>query len=257
MYRLERDQFLHFPYVPYWTVLGFQAGFINAFGFLNSERFVSHVTGIGTQLGLALASSKLLFALELFGFPLSFILGSFVSSLFTSVKIEQGSKPHYEIIILLMPLILFTLMILSEIGIFGDFSDQKMRQSDFILLFLLAFTCGMQNGCFATLTKGQIRTTHLTGITTDLGTDLARQWFGRLSPLEHFLTKNTNFVRILTFLAFTFGSIISVLICQRIGFLGLLVPSLTSLIVFLGFKKIQSDINLKVGPFKEKILEAI
>lgn len=251
MYRLEREQFLHFPYVPYWVLLGFQAGFINAFGFLACGRFVSHVTGFGTQIGLAVASSNLIFAIELLGFPASFILGSFFSSLITSVRIERGLKPSYDIVTLLMPLILFSLMVLSQLGIFGAFGEQLIQPRDFIFLFLLAFVCGMQNGCFATLTKGQIRTTHLTGISTDLGTDLARVWFGRLSPLESYLTKTTNIVRIATIFAFTFGSIFSVIICQKFGYMGLVVPSMTSFIVFLGLRKIQSDLDLKLGPFKE------
>lgn len=254
MYRLEREQFLHFPYVPCWALLGFQAGFINAFGFLACGRFVSHVTGFGTQIGLAVASSNFIFALELFGFPASFIFGSFFSSLFTSVKIERGLKPNYDLVILLMPVILFFLMVFSKISTFGNFGEQLVQPRDFALLFLLAFVCGMQNGCFATLTKGQIRTTHLTGISTDLGTDLARIWFGRLSPVESYLTKTTNLVRIATLFAFTIGSVFSVIICQKFGYMGLVAPSITSFMVYLGLKKIQSDLDMKLGPFRESSL---
>jgi len=255
MYRLEREQFLHFPYVPYWAMLGFQAGFINAFGFIACGRFVSHVTGFGTQIGLAVASSSSILAIELLGFPVSFILGSFVSSVMTSVKIDRGIKPKYDLVTLLMPFILLSLMLLSHFGAFGIFGDQLVQDRDFALLFLLAFVCGMQNGCFATLTKGQIRTTHLTGISTDLGTDLARTWFGRLSPLDLHLTKTNNFVRIATLLAFTIGSIFSVIVCQKYGFMALIVPTFTSIIIFFGLRKIQSDLDLKLGPFKKSNLE--
>src|SRR3954471_6328342 len=100
MYRLEREEFVKTPYVGLWALLGFQAGFINAFGFLACGRYVSHVTGFGTQIGIALANNNLLFAIELFGIPIWFVIGSFLSSLITSVQIERGLKPRFDIVTL-------------------------------------------------------------------------------------------------------------------------------------------------------------
>lgn len=243
MYRLEREQYLQSPYVPIWATLGFQAGYINAFGFLACGRFVSHVTGFGTQIGLAVASSEFLFALELIGFPLSFILGAFSSSFLTSVRLELNLKPQYHLITLLLPLILIALMGAGMYGAFGPFGEQLILPRDFALLFLLSFVCGMQNGCFATLTKGQVRTTHLTGISTDLGTDLARLMFGNLSFHEYRLTRATNIVRVATFLAFAVGSIMSVIISQHLGYGALFAPCVTSMAVYFGLSRIQADLD--------------
>lgn len=245
MYRLEREDYVQSPYISLWASLGFQAGFINAFGFLACGRYVSHVTGFGTQIGTALASKNLLLALELFGFPLSFIIGAFFSAFFTSARLERKQVPWYGFVTLLLPLVISALLVAGALGAFGPFGEQLMQARDFALLFLLSFVCGMQNGCFATLTKGQIRTTHLTGISTDIGTDFARMWFGKLSPKEYEMTRRTNVSRIATFSAFATGSILSVVLSQQVGYLALLVPALSSTLVFLAVRRIHKMLDIR------------
>ena len=49
-----------------------------------------------------------------------------------------------------------------------------MLQRDYLLLFVLCFACGLQNGLFSGLTRGQVRTTHLTGPITDIGLNLTK-----------------------------------------------------------------------------------
>ncbi|MBC7386927.1 MAG: DUF1275 domain-containing protein [Cryobacterium sp.] len=245
MYRLEREDFVKAPYISLWATLGFQAGFINAFGFLACGRYVSHITGFGTQIGLALAGSKGWLAIELLGFPLSFMVGSFTSGFFTSARLERGEVPWYGPITLILPGILFTLAGLGVAGLFGPFAEGLVEARDFFLLFLLSFACGMQNGCFATLTKGQIRTTHLTGISTDIGSDFARMWFGKLSESEYALTRRTNISRIATFAAFASGSILSVLVSNRFGYAALIVPFLTASFAYLAIRKIHNILDIR------------
>ncbi|MGE4231711.1 MAG: YoaK family protein [Bacteriovoracia bacterium] len=248
MYRLEREEFVRFPFVFLWILLAFQAGFINAFGFLACGRYVSHVTGFGTQIGVALAQKKPFFALELVGFPVFFILGSFVSGLITAARIESGRRPRFDLVTVILPVLILLLFILGHRGAFGPFGEDLIQARDFFLLFLLSFICGMQNSCFAVLTKGQIRTTHLTGISTDIGTDLARTFFGNLGPIELELTKRTNTSRIVTFVFFAIGSVFSVHVSQYLEHLALVVPLLTSLIVLVGVQMISRKLDRKYNP---------
>jgi uncharacterized membrane protein YoaK (UPF0700 family) len=250
MYRLEREDFVKSPYILLWSVLGFQAGFINAFGFLAFGRYVSHVTGFGTQIGVALAEKRPFFALELLGFPFFFIVGSFFNGLITSARLERGLKPRYDLVTLLLPTLMMILMFFGTQGLFGVFGESLIGQRDFVLLFLLSFICGMQNGCFATMTKGQIRTTHLTGISTDIGTDLARLWFGKITGTERSLTQRTNYSRFATFTFFAMGSIVSVLVSERYGFLAMGIPLLTSLFIFFSVRKISVILDDRTKPSK-------
>ncbi|MES2503726.1 MAG: YoaK family protein [Myxococcota bacterium] len=233
MYRLEREEFTRKPYIFLWGLLGFQAGFINAFGFLSCGRYVSHVTGFGTQIGLSLAGTNFLFALELLAFPGSFILGAFTSGVFTIARIEQGQRPHFEYLIAAMPIILILLVFFGSNGLFGPFGEELVTLRDFILLFALSFLCGLQNACFSIMTRGQIKTTHLTGISTDIGSDLARIYLGNLHRKELEISQGANLSRILIFIGFTSGSILSVLVCEQLNYRGLLVPFFTSIIVLL------------------------
>ena len=243
MYRLEREDFVQARYMVLWSVLGFQAGFINAFGFLACGRYVSHVTGFGTQVGLALGEQKLLFAFELLGFPVFFVLGSFLSSLLTSVRIEQGKRPYYDAVTIFLPLAILILLVLGQQGLFGVFGEQLIFARDFVLLYSLSMICGAQNGCFATMTKGQIRTTHLTGISTDIGTDLARVWFGKLEGRELELTRRTNFNRILTFASFALGSVASIFMAPTLEYSALIAPLVTSTLVALGIRSVGVELD--------------
>lgn len=245
MYRLGREEFVDSRYVSVWSALGFQAGFLNAFGFLACGRYVSHVTGFGTQIGVALGQNDPWFAIELLGIPLFFILGAFASGAATIARIERGLAPHYERVMLLLPSLLFVLLIEGVRGAFGPFGEQLVQGRDFLLLFLLSFFCGIQNGCFATLTKGQIRTTHLTGISTDIGTDLARLWFGKLSTEEATFTRRVNASRIATFISFAAGSVVSVLVSQQLAYGALCVPFLTSLGVFIAVRQFGKRVSLR------------
>lgn len=248
MYRLDREEFVEKRYIPIWAVLAFQAGFINAFGFLACGRYVSHVTGFGTQIGIALGQKNPWFGFELLGFPFFFILGAFFSGLLTAARIERGLRPRFDLVTLLLPTTILALTTLGIFGLFGPFEEQLVLARDFVLLFSLSFVCGMQNGCFATLTKGQIRTTHLTGISTDIGTDLARVWFGKLDPIERSITKKVNLSRIITLVCFASGSILSALVSEHIGYVALCVPALTSIVVFFEVRHISDELDRKFAP---------
>ncbi len=234
MYRLERSQFLESKYIFLWATLAFQAGFINSFGFLVIGRYVSHVTGMGTQIGIAIAKSEWFFAAELLLIPLFFIIGAFVSGILTSVRIEKNLKPRYDLVMLAMPGIILCLMILASENFFGNFIENSEDHMNPLLAMSLSALCGMQNACFATLTKGQIRTTHLTGISTDLGTDLARSFFGKLTNEESRLVRRTNISRIATIVAFSVGAVVSVIYSPLLEYKALTIPILLSSITFIG-----------------------
>lgn len=205
------------------------------------------MTGVGTQVGIAIGESNIAFALELFGFPLFFILGAFVSGAVTVARIERGLPPHFDRVTLLLPAGLVSLIYLGQSGFFGPFGEQLTFTRDFVVLYLLSFLCGLQNGCFATLTKGQIRTTHLTGISTDLGTDMARLWLGQLKGEERGLTLRTQIARILTFASFGLGSVSSVLICRKLEYAGLLLPLVTSICVAILVRIDSLELDRKYG----------
>lgn len=231
---LEREDFLQNKYAWIWVVLAFQAGFINSFGFLVCGRYVSHVTGFGTQIGISLAQSDVLGALIMLATPIIFMLGAFTSSLFTLTRIEKGLLPRYDIVTGIMPIILFWFAFVGDEKVTTQISNLALATNIHLPhLFSLSFFCGMQNGCFATMTKGQIRTTHLTGISTDLGSDLARMLGAKLPAHELKQLIKLNSMRAFTFISFAVGAIISTWISLKYENRALIIPALTATLVFI------------------------
>lgn len=243
MYRLEAQDYVKSKMIALWSLLAFQAGFINSIGFLDSLRFVSHVTGFSSQIGISLARGQIFLAIEMLSLPAAFITGAWFNGYLTVVRKSRGLIPRYDLVTLLMPIVLGILLLMGINGIFGGFGERTFLLRDFIFLGSLSFLCGMQNACFATLTKGQIRTTHLTGISTDFGTDLSLTLSGSLSAEELSLAKKRNYMRAATFIGFFSGALISALVDSQIGFYSLLIPFVTSSCVssIFFFKKHELD----------------
>ncbi len=231
MYRLQPEDFLKKRFIGLWSLLAFQAGFINSIGFLACQRFVSHVTGFGTQVGMTAGEGKYLLALEMLSAPAAFVFGAWFNGWLTVARQSRGLVPRYDWVTLLMPVALAALLIAGEQGAFGRFGEPLILARDFVFLSSLSFLCGMQNACFATLTKGQIRTTHLTGISTDFGTDLALTLNGSLPKPERRLARKRNFMRASTFTGFSVGALVSALVDAHLEYWSLAIPTVTALIV--------------------------
>lgn len=211
-------EFLRAEFVWFWAALAFQAGFVNAGGFLATARFVSHMTGFGTQVGLSLSEPDYLLAFEMISAPASFLLGAMTSAAFVDVPMLKGRRPRYFFVMGAMFLIFSAVTVFGMAGWFGTFGEPLRYGRDFLLMSFLCFACGMQNACFSTLTKGQIRTTHLTGLLTDIGTTTIKLIVTPAPRRDHKVWKRMNAVRWATFVAFSSGSMVSAILFARLGF---------------------------------------
>lgn len=213
-----------------WMLLSFKGGYLNAAGFLATGKFVSHVTGFGTQMGMALAHEDYSFGIELLIIPIAFILGSSVPSFMLEKQNGSKESPKFYQVQFMITFSLLVLFVFGMRGIFGEFSTPNEDMHDIIVAGILCFVCGMKNGLTTWATFGKIRTTHLTGLSTDIGLHLPKMlkkgWVSRFPE-----RRQTNTVRILTFLSFSIGSLMAAFIFPSEGYWGLLLPLLLS--VFL------------------------
>jgi uncharacterized membrane protein YoaK (UPF0700 family) len=230
MIKLERDECFTIQLIPVWLLLAFQAGYINSMGFLACHRFVSHMTGFGTQFGTSLGEGNLWIAIETFLAPLFFVFGAFVSGTLTVTRDLNGKPARYDFVSFIIFFLLLIVFLLGNGGYFGEFGEPLVLHRDFALLSILCFICGAQNACYAVLTLGQIRTTHLTGLSTDFGVELSKVTFNKASRKDK-RSIIVNWTRFFTFFAFTFGATISVLLTPRLQYDGFLIPMFSSLVV--------------------------
>src|SRR4051812_35147259 len=82
--------------VLHWFLLSFNAGCINAGGFMATGRFVSHVTGFATLFGVDLVNQQLEGAMGILSVPIFFLLGAFLAGLLIDRPILRKKKPHFD-----------------------------------------------------------------------------------------------------------------------------------------------------------------
>ncbi len=230
---MQESIYLKSKLKAFWSLCAFQAGYLNSFGFLACHRFVSHLTGFGTQIGVSFGEGDYLIAFEMLLAPFSFIWGAFFSSKFTYCRLDKRQKPNFSFVALFLFIIITLVFICGLAGKFGIFGEPLVFQRDFVLMSLLCFFCGMQNSLFASMTSGKIRTTHLTGLSTDIGSDQARITDVLIDPRKRLMLRKTNLMRIYTFMSFSIGAFISCLLSFVLEYKALIIPVVTSFFIFI------------------------
>lgn len=216
------------PNLVIWMVLAFQGGLLNIGGFMACHSFVSHVTGFATLFGVELGSRSYGHATGVLLVPACFLLGAMASALLVDLRLKLGKDPKYYIVFG----VLFILILMVAIGgfnkIFGRFGEPLALPRDYALLSLLCFICGLQNATVSLVSKSVVRTTHLTGVTTDLGIGIVRvlnrKRLGSLVQDEW----RANFMRVGIISFFIFGSLVGYEVFRAWQFRGFIFPTLIS-----------------------------
>lgn len=231
-----------------WFLLAFQAGSLNAGGYLACHRFVTHTTGFATLFGIDMARGDANVALGMITAPLFFLTGSFISAYFVDRKITLGLTPRYTQTFFLMSFLTFLIYILGKNNTFGEFGNSLDLSADYSLLALLCLTSGIQNATITSVSGSVVRTTHLTGLTTDLGIGLMRLISG--TPKGSRSTEiKANWMRIGIISSFILGSWLSAFYFINKQYGGFLIPLTISLGLWglsLYFSKVQSAQHGKI-----------
>ena len=211
-----------------WFTMAFQAGLLNIGGYLVARKIVSHVTGFATFFGHDVALGLGEEALGMLVVPCFFLLGSMLSGYFVDVRLKLGKRPKYYITFGLMFFLNLVIFLVGIMGGWGEFGQYPLELEAYILLIILCFLCGVQNGTISTVSKSVVRTTHLTGITTDLGLGIMRMIY--YSRLKDKLSDEgqANFMRIGIIFSFVFGSVVGGVLFHRFEYFGFILPLIIS-----------------------------
>lgn len=148
-------------------LLAFVAGSANAGGFILLGSYTSHMTGYLSQAADQLVLSNYamaftaIFAIGLFTF------GAALSAI--SINWARGYQPRLQYI---LPLALQGISFLA-FSIIGR-SENYGGNGRLVGLGLLCFIMGFQNATITKISQSRIRTTHATGMVTDVGIELGR-----------------------------------------------------------------------------------
>jgi uncharacterized membrane protein YoaK (UPF0700 family) len=216
-----------------WLALAMQAGILNVGGFLACGRFVSHVTGFAGHFGMEAARSQWLAALGMLTVPLFFLMGSILCAVLVDLRLKTQRRPLYEVTLGICSALIFILSGAGQVGFFGDFGKPLELQHDFTLLAILCLVCGIQNAMVTSVSKSIVRTTHLTGITTDLGIGIVRWLHRREHPQFGKEESKANVMRAGIIIFFGIGSMVGAWAFYNWEYLGFVIPGFISFGLFV------------------------
>ncbi len=197
--------------------LAFVAGATNAGGFLAVRQYTSHMTGIVSSMADNLALGQYALVLSSAGALLCFLSGAISSAVM--VNYAHRRKMHSEYAI---PL-LFEAALLLFFGVLGTRLSEVTGLFVPIAVMLLCFIMGLQNAVITKLSKAEIRTTHITGIVTDIGIELGKLFYRNAvgTPPESRVLANRDRLKVLALMATSFfiGAVSGALGFKHVGYL--------------------------------------
>lgn len=147
--------------LPRWVWVGagslaFVAGIVNVVGYLGFEhQAITHLTGTTSLLGAAVAHGELRSIGGLLGVIVAFVAGAMGSGLIIQDSTLRLGR-RYGVVLAIEALLLVAAVPLFE--------RQMLAGA-----WLAAAACGLQNAMASTYSGSLVRTTHVTGLFTDLG----------------------------------------------------------------------------------------
>lgn len=148
------------------ALLALNAGVLNSVGFVAVAVYTSHMTGLtaGVADQLVLGDWRVV-ATGLLGIA-CFVAGAAACALVFNWGRRRGLRGRYANVLALEALLIL---------LFGLLADQlDWGRREFVFIAVLCFTMGMQNAVITKISDAQIRTTHVTGMVTDIGIELGK-----------------------------------------------------------------------------------
>ena len=150
------------------VILTLVAGALNAGGFLAIGQYTSHMTGMVSTF----ADQVVLRNFELAGIAaiswLAFVSGAATTALVVNYLRRAKVGNVYAV-----PLLIEATLILL-FGAFGGTLQKHELVDVSLAVITLCFTMGLQNALITKISRAEIRTTHLTGLTTDMGIEIGK-----------------------------------------------------------------------------------
>lgn len=215
----ERRSFAHNLRLA--VLLCLNAGFINAAGFMAFAVLTTNVTGHAALLVVNLTTGQWRAVRMVALWLLLFLAGAFASSLYIG-KVGRERTFAYT-----APIIVIIILVLL-VAIFGPEYRHTLPETEYFAGSLL-FAMGAQNALVSMVSGSVVRTTHLTGMFTDLGIDLSGALLSRNNiSLVH---KRRILLRLTIIVFFLLGGLVGGFTFLNIRFKAFYVPVALLLVV--------------------------
>ena len=195
--------------------LAFVAGAVNAGGFLAIGQYTSHVTGLVSSMANNLVLGRDRLVLGALAAAGAFMLGAASTALMVNFGRRRRLYSEYA-----LPLLVEALLLLG-FGVWGAALPAPGAGAIVPAVALLCYVMGLQNALVTKLSRAEIRTTHMTGIVTDIGIELGKLLYWNADPHQAPVRANWRRIGVLAALlsCFVAGGIVGAVGFQHIGYL--------------------------------------
>jgi uncharacterized membrane protein YoaK (UPF0700 family) len=146
--------------------LAFIAGAANAGGLSAVGQYTSHMSGIISTMANSLARGNVNLVLNGLGASGSFLAGASLTTIMVRWARARDLDSEYALPLMLEAALLVVFGLTGRIYVPGHLFVKTVM--------LLCFTMGLQNALITHISNAVIRTTHVTGMVTDMGISLGR-----------------------------------------------------------------------------------
>jgi uncharacterized membrane protein YoaK (UPF0700 family) len=202
------------------SLLSFVAGIVNVSGFLAIGRLTTNVTGHFAFFVDEVFKLEWQQAFSYFLYVVFFFLGSFVSNFMVEWYAKRSERNIYVIPVFMEIILLTWTAMLFHSGWLINANE---------IAYILLFAMGIQNSLVTAISSSVVRTTHLTGLFTDLGIECSQLFFYKL-PEEKRKLLATIKLRLTIITFFFMGGVTAGLLYQRIHLMTLLIGVLILII---------------------------
>ena len=156
--------------------LAFVAGAVNAGGFLAVGQHTSHMSGMLASVADNAVLGEAGLAVAAVGALLAFVAGAMTTAILVNWGLRQRLHSAYG-----LPLLVEAAGLLV-LGATGSAAALHGAWSVPLTVLLLCYVMGMQNAVITKISRAEIRTTHVTGLITDIGIELGKLLY--INPRE-------------------------------------------------------------------------
>ncbi len=197
-------------------VLAFIAGILNVTGVLGfTHQTVSHLTGSTSMLAVALGTLNVGDSLHFGMVIVSFLIGTVLSGFIIQTNALQLGHRYGVALWLETFFICISVPLLRHESLYG--------------VYCLACACGLQNAMVSTYSGTVVRTTHVSGMFTDLGIFLGHAL--RRLPIDLLRIR----MSLLVISGFLIGGIAGTILFHHLGYSSLFIPAAITASAALGY----------------------
>lgn len=216
------------------SLLSFIAGIVNVVGFLSIQKLTTNVTGhfafmVEEAIKVNFAQSFYYFLYIFF-----FFAGAFFSNFVIEIANKVSDKNIYFVPVIIESVILIFISLLNFYFI---------NSHPNLIACSLLFAMGLQNSLVTIISNSVVRTTHLTGLFTDLGIEFSQLFFYKDKTHREKLISSIK-LRLTIVFAFFIGGIIAGLLYSNIKMKTLILAS-AILVIGLGIDYLIIQMRLK------------